>query len=215
MNIISKIGTTPISQAQQRANDPTSPGLPPTTKNHQRGSVPPSLSTTALTGPGSSDASQPVLSEQQLRRQGLECLVAVLKSLVAWGTNSSTDNPPDTARSNVGEDIRKDSVTPDVASDKVSAPLSADPTRQPTPDGADDPSKFESAKQKKNTLLEGVKRFNTKPKRACLHLHRIANTQCSSCCRAFNSSSRLASFRVTRPKILPRSCTKPTASTRR
>ncbi|EED81455.1 predicted protein [Postia placenta Mad-698-R] len=168
MNIISKIGTTPISQAQQRANDPTSPGLPPTTKIHQRGSVPPSLSTTALTGPGSSDASQPVLSEQQLRRQGLECLVAVLKSLVAWGTNSSTDNPPDTARSNVGEDIRKDSVTPDVASDKMSAPLSADPTRQPTPDGTDDPSKFESAKQKKNTLLEGVKRFNTKPKRALL-----------------------------------------------
>lgn len=47
-------------------------------------------------------------------------------------------------------------------------------TRANTPDvygaGAvaeDDPSRFESAKQKKTTLLEGIKKFNFKPKRVC------------------------------------------------
>jgi brefeldin A-inhibited guanine nucleotide-exchange protein len=33
-----------------------------------------------------------------------------------------------------------------------------------TPDLNDDPSRFESARQKKTTLLEGIKKFNSKPK---------------------------------------------------
>jgi len=42
-----------------------------------------------------------------------------------------------------------------------------DVTRGGTPDIVDDPSRFESAKQKKTTLMEGIKRFNQKPKKVC------------------------------------------------
>jgi hypothetical protein len=40
-----------------------------------------------------------------------------------------------------------------------------DVARGGTPDITDDPSRFESAKQKKTTLMEGIKRFNQKPKK--------------------------------------------------
>ncbi|KAI0368107.1 Sec7-domain-containing protein [Pilatotrama ljubarskyi] len=167
MNIVSKIGTAPISSAPQKANDPTSPALQPHTKQHHGpGQVPPSYSTASLSVPGTVDVSTIGNSEAQLRRQGLECLVAVLKSLVAWGTTSSS--PPEHAsdpmtRSQM-EEVRRDSITPDVSTDRLS-PAGADVTRGPTPEVADDPTKFESAKQKKTTLLEGIKKFNFKPKR--------------------------------------------------
>ena len=64
------------------------------------------------------------------------------------------------------EEMKSDKVTPESSSlDLRPGPTSADPTRQPTPEVVDDPSKFESAKQKKTTLLEGIKKFNFKPKR--------------------------------------------------
>ncbi|KAH9938300.1 guanine nucleotide exchange factor in Golgi transport N-terminal-domain-containing protein [Fomitopsis serialis] len=145
MNIISKIGTAPVSHIQQKGNDPVSPAPGSTHKTPSQSAVPPSLSTTALAGPGGTDASSMGLSEQYLKRLGLECLVAVLKSLVVWGTA-------------VPDEMRRDSETPDSSSlDLRPGPPSADPTRQPTPEAADDPSKFESAKQKKTTLLEGIK----------------------------------------------------------
>ncbi|KAI0638023.1 hypothetical protein C8Q77DRAFT_1047692 [Trametes polyzona] len=167
MNIISKIGTAPISSVPQKGNDPNSPALQPQTKHHHgAGQVPPSFSTASLSVPGNVDVSTIGNSEVQLRRQGLECLVAVLKSLVAWGTTSTS--PPEhvqdpMTRSQV-EEARRDNSTPDVTTDRLS-PAAIDPTRGPTPELVDDPTKFESAKQKKTTLLEGIKKFNFKPKR--------------------------------------------------
>lgn len=110
------------------------------------------------------------LSDAQLKRQGLECLVAVLRSLVAWGTAAGKSGEDtlvaSAARSQAGEDIGKDTLPPDGSLDKLStASGSVEVLRQPTPELADDPSKFESAKQKKTTLLEGIKKFNFKPKR--------------------------------------------------
>lgn len=106
------------------------------------------------------------LSETQLKRQGLECLTAILRSLVTWGTaaGKAADEPLATpSKSQVGDEAP---VTPDGSLDRLSAAAaSAETLRQPTPDIADDPSKFESAKQKKTTLLEGIKKFNFKPKR--------------------------------------------------
>lgn len=109
------------------------------------------------------------LSEQQLKRQGLECLVAVLKSLVVWGTAGTAPTTAEggvesSLRSQIGEDVRQDAVTPDPSQDQI---VQSDSTRQPTPEVVDDPGKFESAKQKKTTLLEGIKKFNFKPKRVC------------------------------------------------
>ncbi|KAJ7937075.1 Sec7-domain-containing protein [Mycena leptocephala] len=167
MNIISKIGSMPFAAAPPKANEPPSPALSPTVKHH--GTVPPSLSTSALSVSGTMDTSVMGLSENQLKRQGLECLVAVLRSLVAWGTATGkmSDDPLATpsSRPHLGEDARRDSIAPDQSSDKLSAGASVEALRQPTPDLMDDPSKFESAKQKKTTLLEGIKKFNFKPKR--------------------------------------------------
>jgi brefeldin A-inhibited guanine nucleotide-exchange protein len=168
MNIISKIGTIPFTTAQARANEPASPVLTPSKDRHH--TVPPSLSTYSLSVSGSMDTSTMGLSEHQLKRQGLECLVAVLRSLVAWGTSSAgksvAESVADTALRPHGDDIRPETVTPDASVDRVSLSAnSVEALRQPTPDVADDPSRFESAKQKKTTLLEGIKKFNYKPKR--------------------------------------------------
>ncbi|KAG6814203.1 hypothetical protein H0H92_000880 [Tricholoma furcatifolium] len=167
INIISKISTTPPSASHhQRSSEPSSPALSPTNKNQSSGAAP-SISS-VLSVPGTMDTSVLGLSEAQLKRQGLECLVAVMRSLVAWGTaaGKATDEmpPPATpAKSQVGED---QPLTPEGSLDKLSgAALSAEVLRQPTPDIVDDPSRFESAKQKKTTLLEGIKKFNFKPKR--------------------------------------------------
>lgn len=170
MNIISKIGTIPFTAAQNKANEPISPGLPPSAKDRNH-SVPPSLSTYSLAVSGSMDTSTMGLTEHQLKRQGLECLVAVLRSLVAWGTSASgkpTAEPvaAETPIRSHAEEYRLDVATPDLTPDRGSlSAVSTEVLRQPTPDVADDPSRFESAKQKKTTLLEGIKKFNFKPKR--------------------------------------------------
>ncbi|KAG0709598.1 hypothetical protein DFH29DRAFT_884876 [Suillus ampliporus] len=167
MNIISKIATLPYTSSQQKASDPASPALSPQTKS--------SASTAhvsgALTVSGTMDTSTMGLSEGQLRRQGLECLVAVLRSLVTWGT-ATGKTPAESAcadpapRSQTEEEIAADTMTPDPSLDRLAASAgSMEALRQSTPDIADDPSRFESAKQKKTTLLEGIKKFNFKPKR--------------------------------------------------
>ncbi len=172
MNIISKIGTAPVSVASQKPTDPTSPALQPQTKQHQTIQGPHSFSTAALSVPGNVDTSTIGNSESQLRRQGLECLVAVLKSLVAWGTASPSppEQTTDPHTRSQAEESRRDTMTPDYSIDRLS-PGGADVTRGPTPEATDDPTKFESAKQKKTTLLEGIKKFNFKPKRVSyMHL---------------------------------------------
>ncbi|ETW76955.1 hypothetical protein HETIRDRAFT_152365 [Heterobasidion irregulare TC 32-1] len=171
MNIITKIGTSTLpSAAQQKPADPASPTLIPTSKAYAPG-IPPSLVTSAVAVSGSLDTSALGHSEQQLCRQSLECLTAVLRSLVAWGT------APDSALAaaaagawcaSVGEDGCPEGLTPDASQSLDRLPTggpSAEATRQPTPDIHDDPGRFESAKQKKTMLLEGVKKFNLKPKR--------------------------------------------------
>lgn len=166
MNIISKFGSASSSAAQQRTLEPPSPALSPTPKN--QGNTHASWSATVLPVSGTMDTSTMGLSEGQLRRQGLECLVAVLRSLVAWGTTTKgvDDAPPLASAKSQGEDIKRDPVTPDAALERLSASgASVETFRQTTPDFGDDPTKFESAKQKKTTLLEGIKKFNYKPKR--------------------------------------------------
>lgn len=136
--------------------------------------MPPALSTNALSGPGGMDTSTLGSTEPQLRGQSLECLVAVLKSHVAWGTTNTNNvesrGDRDQTRTLPGEDSRSENMTPDHSIDlKLSATSSvSESTRIPTPEQlADDPSKFESAKQKKTTLLASIKKFNFKPKRVC------------------------------------------------
>jgi brefeldin A-inhibited guanine nucleotide-exchange protein len=172
MNIISRMGTAHVTGGHTKGNDPNSPSLSPTTTKGHSANLPPSLSTTALSVSGSVDTSSMGTSEKQLRRQGLDCLVTVLKSLVTWGTGSGTgiqgtlSAPDPITRSRVSEDTRPEMFSPDTSADRTPVGGSSlEVTGQSTPDLTDDPSRFESAKQKKTSLLEGIKKFNFKPKR--------------------------------------------------
>uniref|UniRef100_D8PRN3 SEC7 domain-containing protein n=1 Tax=Schizophyllum commune (strain H4-8 / FGSC 9210) TaxID=578458 RepID=D8PRN3_SCHCM len=172
MNIISKIGSTSAPKEPGKGNEPPpSPGMPP--QKGSQGNVPPALSTQAMSIAGSMDTSNMGHSEAQLKRQGLECLVTVLRSLVAWGTTAPKSTVESAASASASrahlnnDDVRRDSMTPDNSVDRMSTATagSSETLRQPTPDFTDDPSKFETAKQRKTTLLEGIKKFNFKPKR--------------------------------------------------
>lgn len=217
MNILSKVGTASISAASQRAaNDPTaSPALHPTTKSqhNHNSNIAPSLSTTALSISGSLDTATLGQSEQQLRRQGLEAMVAVLRSLVLWGTASgkstadATNEPRSSSTRGEGANgtgsaydnrERRGSATGSMAEglssegshsqsmERLSMVSTVNgtvtdvsgSTRANTPDVYDDPSRFESAKQKKTTLLEGIKKFNYKPKRVRTALFVQASKSC-------------------------------------
>ena len=167
MNIISKFSSATPSVNQQRSPEPPSPATSPTPRGQNNAHI--SWSVTGLSVPGSLDTSNMGQTENQLRRQALECLTSVLRSLVAWGT--AVNKGPDegagfpSTRSQT-EESKRDVAPSDSNLDRLSAP-SLEALRQtaPTPDIHDDPLRFESARQKKTTLLEGIKKFNLKPKR--------------------------------------------------
>lgn len=168
MNIISKLGTSHFSAPKEKIPDPTSPSLQPSHRS-SRTALPPSLTTNALPGPGAPDTSTSGLSEGSLKRQSLECLVAVLRSLVVWGTQAGKTvadpivNPSTHPRPS--EDVKLESGSSDTALDKPLPSSVTEVSRTATPENSDDPGRFESAKQKKTTLLEGIRKFNFKPKR--------------------------------------------------
>ena len=165
MNIISKFGSASSSN-HQKTNEPSSPAASPTPKNQINATS--AWSVSAISVPGTMDTSIIGLSEGQLRRQSLECLVAVLRSLVTWGTavgKGSDETAPMSSVRSQTEEVKRE-ITPEPHFDKLSATSgSVETFRQTTPDIVDDPTKFENAKQKKTTLLEGIKKFNYKPKR--------------------------------------------------
>ncbi|KNZ48298.1 hypothetical protein VP01_576g7 [Puccinia sorghi] len=158
-------------------------------------SMPPSLSTTSMSqGMTESTLYSHQSVEAQLKRQSLECLVAGLQSLVAWaGKGTIPANPPTTPGSS-GSAIQSSypSQKGHQASDSSpSIPESFGQAPEPsTGTGAamtaidsvtnvnspyntsnaerepiDDPDRFQTAKNQKTTLIEGIRQFNFKPKR--------------------------------------------------
>ena len=118
--------------------------------------------------------------ETQLKRQSLECLVSLLRSLVAWAsrptggvsngaihqmpnlsnselTELGTDSPSNGATGRNSEDDADRSFEAATVSDSVGINGSLT--------SFDDPGRFETAKMRKTTLLEGIRKFNFKPKR--------------------------------------------------
>lgn len=171
MNTLSKISSTHSNASAPKAAEPASPALQPSTKHHGS-NVPPALSTSALAVPGNADNQNLGLSEQQLKRQGLESLVAVLRSLVTWGIASGKSlNPPepvpDTAGSSSSIRVSNgEGMVSDPSLEKLSAPVNGgDLSRVTTPEISDDPGRFENAKQRKTILQDGIRRFNYKPKK--------------------------------------------------
>ncbi|GMK57374.1 hypothetical protein CspeluHIS016_0402080 [Cutaneotrichosporon spelunceum] len=164
MNTVSKIGQTHFAppskeELQGGSSKQASGGHGP--------AIPPSLSTTAL---GHEPPQYAGLSpEIKLRRQSLECLVAALKSLATW----SSGNPGRADDSTVprsSEDLdRPRSGGPNELTAPVPTPREVG---SPNPELAenDDVSKLENEKQRKNMLMDGVKKFNFKPKRGIEYL---------------------------------------------
>ncbi|KDN50294.1 hypothetical protein RSAG8_01630, partial [Rhizoctonia solani AG-8 WAC10335] len=160
VNIISKAAT---SQAPPptKGTDTSSSTL--VTGHTGPSSMPPSLSTSALTPHSSASPQSPDI---QLNRQGLVCLVSVLKSLVTWGTGNdkvSSEAGDRASRSAPREDSRHDSLNGSIGGE--ASPVTNEAARQSNPELVDDPGKFESAKHRKTLLLEGIKKFNFKPKK--------------------------------------------------
>ncbi|WWC95937.1 hypothetical protein V866_002804 [Kwoniella sp. B9012] len=188
MNIVSKIGQTHFAPPSKEELGQGGSSKQATGSNGP--AIPPSLSTSALAGDhGHNAAHYAGLSpEIKLRRQSLECLVAALKSLVAWSTSNpstktSQEDHPRPSEDGLGRHHASDSMSGSTA--QLAAPTPVWPAensaRSPapvvssngfnTPDiGEDDVGRFESAKQRKNTLQDGIKKFNFKPKRGIASL---------------------------------------------
>ena len=117
-------------------------------------------------------------SEQRVRRQALDGVIAILRSLVEW---TNIMRPPQV----------EDNVE---SGDKAMRPSHSDHRLSVASVGAfglsdsqikDDPERFASARQQKTSLMEGIRDFNFKPKRVsgmlrslilwrCLHYVRLS-----------------------------------------
>ncbi|GAA5971918.1 hypothetical protein JCM21900_001320 [Sporobolomyces salmonicolor] len=198
LNIVSKLGTTHFATTTERPGVSTISALAPSVS-------PFPLSATSLFD--SSRFTDPAFlgqpPEAHLKRQSLECLVEVLKSLVSWAgrgsvpaaaaaagglvasTSSSSLNA--TGRPSMSADDQRGSDS-DMHTPVLGGPAngsngqsagylygaserrSTSGTNTPDVVPSDDPSRFENAKQRKTTLLEGIKKFNFKPKRGVAFL---------------------------------------------
>lgn len=140
-------------------DSPLSPKLP-------QGSfdLPPSLSTSAVSN-SKDDTPTQVPVEVYLKRNALECVVAMLRSLVIWSqqgiaqAQASLEQQTNGTTSPEGEISRVS---------RVSTPRPAD-RKLANDEGSkvfvDDPSEFESIKQRKTLLMDGIRNFNFKPSR--------------------------------------------------
>ncbi|UZJ52020.1 hypothetical protein CBS101457_001340 [Exobasidium rhododendri] len=196
INVISKISQSVVAPGSASADKDAASSSSASSSSHsattpsssRKGpSIPPTLSTAYASETGSQDSqssSTNQSTEVRLKRQSLECLCSVLKSLVIWSGKASNvlDAQGEGVMTNVAsprlsEDTRsKESISLDRHGLDPSVEMSslgngnnydAASSRVTTPDPSsqDDPSRFESAKERKTMLLEGIKRFNFKPKR--------------------------------------------------
>ncbi|KAG8926398.1 guanine nucleotide exchange protein for ADP-robosylation factor [Tulasnella sp. 418] len=185
MNIISKMGTTHFA-SQPKQPDPSQPASTSggTTHDSQHSSkqalgpvFPPSPNVVGTNIQDSVGSAMPGFTDVKLKRQSLECLVVVLKSLVVWGVGTGAGGVASGARNSTvqtsstgdGESGRKsvdDSDHGGVSSSANSTGSGLNSAHSSTSDLlVDDPGKFETAKQRKTTLLEGIRKFNFKPKK--------------------------------------------------
>lgn len=178
LNIVAKLGTTNFGAAA--AERPSTSIVPSAAASSPFPSTGPSLS-------DDSRFNDPILAtqslESHLKRQSLECLVSILRSLVEWAAKGGvvaggsvgmgidmvgTGSSQSLAR--MSDDVRGASEIDLAASSAMMTPRleSGSGSGTPTREREDESSRFENAKQRKTTLLEGIKKFNFKPKRVSI-----------------------------------------------
>ncbi|KAK4508835.1 uncharacterized protein ATC70_013458 [Mucor velutinosus] len=134
--------------------------------------IPPPLTTATILNSDKQNA-QTAMPESAIRFKSLECLVAVLRSLVGWYSNNSVSIT-------AGDTAKKDDDTPRASEDHSithHANVSSSRLASPATNGSytalntgsssrlDDPEEFENLKHRKQLLQEGVRQFNWKPKK--------------------------------------------------
>nr|CAG8527349.1 838_t:CDS:10 [Entrophospora candida] len=179
LNIISKITTTYTTTTSSNNNIPDSnkdrdvnsstPDSVSTSNNIFN--IPPSLTTNSISNTTSSspnNSNKP--AELALKNQGLECLVSVLRSLVAWCSNKSTNDsaddeeiprqsedtiqePPSTPTSLTFNN--KSSPTSSMMSVSNSSNTFSGDSKINSSKAMDDPEQFENLKHRKQVLQDG------------------------------------------------------------
>lgn len=137
--------------------------------------IPPPLTTATILHSDKQNA-QSAMPESAIRFKSLECLVAVLRSLVGWYSNNSVSIT-------AGGVTKKDDDTPRASEDQSSTSLtnlsntsvsrlnspgtnsSSTALNSGSSSRLDDPEEFENLKHRKQLLQEGVRQFNWKPKK--------------------------------------------------
>ncbi|KAI8338556.1 hypothetical protein BC941DRAFT_423211 [Chlamydoabsidia padenii] len=145
--------------------------------------IPPPLTTATVQSHDKQNHTAHTTSDGAIRFKSLECLVAILRSLVAWYNNNSVSvtadgtNDDDVTTPRESEDIRgsSDQITMHsngsgsrLSPTSSSAALSSTVPSSSTTSGSvtprlDDPEQFENLKHRKQMLEEGIRQFNWKP----------------------------------------------------
>ncbi|KAG0187847.1 guanine nucleotide exchange protein for ADP-robosylation factor [Apophysomyces sp. BC1034] len=182
VNVLSKITTSHMAlhnnnkgheiHALANSDSPTHHGLHDSTLM-----IPPPLTTAMVQSNDKHNNLGANIPESAIKYKSLECLVAVLQSLVSWYTNNSVSVPA-VSRSSVetprtSEDQRQSTdmltshsnsstqrLSPTTSSINVNGATNGTSTPR-----LDDPEQFENKKHRKQLLQEGIRQFNWKPKK--------------------------------------------------
>lgn len=177
VNVLSKITTSHHQPPNKDADnaDPISSTYASGQHNSGHSSlfIPPPLTTATILHSDKQNQSN-AMPESAIRYKSLECLVAVLRSLVGWYQNNSV--------SITAGDSKNDDDTPRASEDHngltnhsntsisrlAGSPANGSTTALNTPTSGsrlDDPEEFENLKHRKQLLQDGVRQFNFKPKK--------------------------------------------------
>ncbi|KAG1642506.1 hypothetical protein G6F44_004767 [Rhizopus delemar] len=174
VHVLSKITT---SHQHQVPNGKDYDHTPPEAAGTQHSSIhahsvviPPPL-TTATILHNDKQIQTTAMPESAIRFKSLECLVAVLRSLVGWYTNNSVSITAGAAK--------KDEDTPRESEDQLGSMVerlsssnesSSALSNNNSNSRLDDPETFENSKHRKQLLQEGIRQFNWKPKKGIAFL---------------------------------------------
>ncbi|CEP17156.1 hypothetical protein [Parasitella parasitica] len=176
VNVLSKITTAHYHPSSGKDYDTSHPdpisSVHAGVHAHPSVVIPPPLTTATILYSDKQNA-QAAMPESAIRFKSLECLVAVLRSLVSWYSNNSVSIT-------AGQNAKKDEDTPRASEDhSITTHANTSSTRltSSTANGSstalntgsssrlDDPEEFENLKHRKQLLQEGVRQFNWKPKK--------------------------------------------------
>ncbi|KAK9667533.1 guanine nucleotide exchange protein for ADP-robosylation factor [Basidiobolus ranarum] len=183
VNVISKITTIRAASSSSGAlsSNQYSNSISPTS-----GVIQPSLTTTSVNNSLSSQLHNQG-NENDIKQKALECLVAILRSLTTWsdkglvlseGENVAFDDDKGArSASRKSEDVYDNNTGSLTEPNGFSSPSpifngSAQSVKSL---GLDDPGQFETLKQRKQVLQQGIQMFNWKPKKG---LNFLLETHC-------------------------------------